>query len=276
MRTILRPWDEPGRLWRELCHVALGVFTGAITFTLTVALVATTTGLLIPFPLALPVAWLMFAVTHALASLERSRIADLRRAVSHLGVRPLDVHVMDLPDGGDELDQGAFDVLDVFLLLASRMEASEALDVADGWAGGSYLAYEDSEDTVCLAVRIQADSAEARDALVGGFETWAGFLPSATVTSSEAPLEVELTSCDPGDQRSSEPINAVDDAMAAPAVRLILMAEMLVGGVDGAESAWCVADGVVDELSLEQLQGEPDLEVQRLVRNVMSECSVIP
>ncbi len=77
MRTILRPWDEPGRLWRELCHVALGVFTGAITFTLTVALVATTTGLLITFPLALPVAWLMFAVTHALASLERSRIATL-------------------------------------------------------------------------------------------------------------------------------------------------------------------------------------------------------
>lgn len=32
--------------------------------------------------------------------LERSRIADLRRAVGHLGVRPLDVHVMDLPDGG--------------------------------------------------------------------------------------------------------------------------------------------------------------------------------
>ncbi|WP_131106290.1 PIG-L family deacetylase [Ornithinimicrobium sufpigmenti] len=32
--------------------------------------------------------------------LERSRIGDLRRAVQHLGVRPLDVHVMDLPDGG--------------------------------------------------------------------------------------------------------------------------------------------------------------------------------
>lgn len=31
--------------------------------------------------------------------LERSRIADLRRAVHHLGVRPHDVHVMDLPDG---------------------------------------------------------------------------------------------------------------------------------------------------------------------------------
>lgn len=31
--------------------------------------------------------------------LERSRIADLRRSVQHLGVHPLDVHVMDLPDG---------------------------------------------------------------------------------------------------------------------------------------------------------------------------------
>lgn len=34
------------------------------------------------------------------ADLRRSRIADLRRSVAHLGVRPGDVHVMDLPDGG--------------------------------------------------------------------------------------------------------------------------------------------------------------------------------
>lgn len=31
--------------------------------------------------------------------LERSRVADLRRSVSHLGVRPVDVHLADLPDG---------------------------------------------------------------------------------------------------------------------------------------------------------------------------------
>jgi signal transduction histidine kinase len=77
MRIIFRPWTAPGRLWRELCHVALGLVTGTIYFTLTVALVATTTGLLIALPLALPVAWVMFAVGHLLGSLERSRTASL-------------------------------------------------------------------------------------------------------------------------------------------------------------------------------------------------------
>lgn len=77
MKTLFRPWTAPGRLWRELCYVALGVVTGTIVFTVTVALVATTTGMLIALPLALPIAWVMFAVGHGLASLERSRIATL-------------------------------------------------------------------------------------------------------------------------------------------------------------------------------------------------------
>jgi signal transduction histidine kinase len=64
-------------LWRELCHVALGVVTGTVGFTVTVALAATTAGLLITFPLALPVAWLLFAVGHGLAVLDRSRLASL-------------------------------------------------------------------------------------------------------------------------------------------------------------------------------------------------------
>lgn len=77
LRTTVRPWADPARLWRELCHVAVGVVTGTVSFTLVIGLVATTTGLLIAFPLALPVAWVMYAVGHALAGLDRSRFASL-------------------------------------------------------------------------------------------------------------------------------------------------------------------------------------------------------
>ncbi len=77
MRIIFRPWTAPGRLWREVCHVALGWITGTVTFTVTVVLAASTTGLLLALPLALPVAWVMFAVGHLMASVERSRIASL-------------------------------------------------------------------------------------------------------------------------------------------------------------------------------------------------------
>ena len=77
MTTLLRPWSAPGRLWREICHVALGLVTGTMTFTVTVVAVATAGSLLLALPLALPVAWLMFLSTHLLASVERSRIASL-------------------------------------------------------------------------------------------------------------------------------------------------------------------------------------------------------
>jgi len=77
MSILFRPWKTPGRLWRELCHVALGLVTGTIAFTITVVLVASTAGMLLVLPLALPLAWVMFAVGHQLASMERSRIASL-------------------------------------------------------------------------------------------------------------------------------------------------------------------------------------------------------
>jgi signal transduction histidine kinase len=76
LEDILLPWRRSSTWW-ALTHLALDVFVGSITFSVTVTLLATTVGLLITFPLAIPFAWLLFVVAHWMAGAERSRIAAL-------------------------------------------------------------------------------------------------------------------------------------------------------------------------------------------------------
>jgi signal transduction histidine kinase len=74
--ALLRPWRERTTWW-SLVHVVLDVVVGTATFTVVITLLATTAGLLITFPLALPFAWLLFAVTRLIGRVERTRYAAL-------------------------------------------------------------------------------------------------------------------------------------------------------------------------------------------------------
>jgi signal transduction histidine kinase len=76
LALLFRPWRTT-RTWRVLSHSLLDLVVGAITFTLTISLLATTVGLLITFFLAIPVAWLLFVVATGLGRVERTRVAAL-------------------------------------------------------------------------------------------------------------------------------------------------------------------------------------------------------
>jgi signal transduction histidine kinase len=73
---LLAPWRR-NLTWRSLGHLVLGMLVGGPVFGAMVALLAVSVGLLIVFPLAIPVIWLLFTVSHLLATLERSRCAAL-------------------------------------------------------------------------------------------------------------------------------------------------------------------------------------------------------
>jgi signal transduction histidine kinase len=57
--------------------VLLDVLVGALTFSVTITLLATSFFLLLTFPLALPVIWALFVSSRAMAAVERSRLAAL-------------------------------------------------------------------------------------------------------------------------------------------------------------------------------------------------------
>jgi signal transduction histidine kinase len=81
--ALLRPWRERSTWW-SLVHLTLDVFVGSASFAIVITLLATTVGLLITFPLAVPVAWLLFTASHLIARAERSRYGAL-----------LEVHLVD-------------------------------------------------------------------------------------------------------------------------------------------------------------------------------------
>jgi signal transduction histidine kinase len=87
--------------WWSLVSGLLALVVGTVTFTVTVTLLVTSASLLIVFPLALPVAWLLFTVATGLTRVERGR----RRALS--GV--------DIPEVRAPLPQGSW-----FARLAAR------------------------------------------------------------------------------------------------------------------------------------------------------------
>jgi signal transduction histidine kinase len=76
IRDLLRPWRD-ATTWWSLTHVVADAFVGVATFTVLVVLLATSLGLLITFPLALPFIWLLFIAARTFSALERSRIAAL-------------------------------------------------------------------------------------------------------------------------------------------------------------------------------------------------------
>lgn len=82
---MLRPWRE-ARTWGALAFLCLDVLFGVVAFSLVLTLLVTGAGLVIVFPLAIPVAWLLFVVSRGLGHVERSRIATL------LGVELGDPH----------------------------------------------------------------------------------------------------------------------------------------------------------------------------------------
>jgi signal transduction histidine kinase len=75
MNDLLSPWRTM-RTWHALGYLALNVFSW-VGFTIVVALFCVSVGLTITYPLATPFIFLTFAVSGALAHIERSRVAAL-------------------------------------------------------------------------------------------------------------------------------------------------------------------------------------------------------
>ncbi len=73
----LRPWRHPLRLWCAMCFNATSIVVAAVTFSLIIAFLATSVGLLITFVIAIPFVWLTFVLARGFARFERGRVAAL-------------------------------------------------------------------------------------------------------------------------------------------------------------------------------------------------------
>ena len=86
--SLFAPWRRSSTWW-GLGYSALSLPIGVVSFTLAVAAAATSIGLLITFPLAIPFVWLLFVVGRGVGRVERSRLDVLLGVSLPDPVRPL-------------------------------------------------------------------------------------------------------------------------------------------------------------------------------------------
>jgi hypothetical protein len=177
-------------------------------------------------------------------------------------------------------DSGSIGALTLFAMLADRLDAVTAMDATDGWAGDSYVAYEQgtgSDRRVCVAATVRAKNDGALRSLRDALRGWQRAMPTAAdATVSVHGDDVSLRSCDPG-PASSGIGHRFSTAIGYPVGRLeIADAARSQGGISE-QQAICVGDTAVrrftpDELNTSDLTPELQQKLSEAVAAAAAAC----
>jgi hypothetical protein len=170
---------------------------------------------------------------------------------------PTDAVEVDAPDptgDGEVLDEGEFGATSLYLLLASRIDAGEALAAVDGWGGDAMVSTE-SDGEVCMQVAVQGTNPETTLQLGAALTRWSEAMPGdgdrVEVGDGEGP--VQLTACDPGADAALAVAPDMARALNLPSFRTYLAAQTIeYRGFREAE-ADCAGDDLATEVDLDRL-----------------------
>jgi hypothetical protein len=193
---------------------------------------------------------------------------------------PSDPSPVDPPtpkEGAEVLDSGEFGATNLYMLLASRIDAGGALAAVDGWAGDAMVTSA-SGDEVCVQVSVVGTGEEATRRLGSALSEWSAAMPGDrdTVVVGGGDVPVELTMCDPGGDVALEVTPDITKVLNLPVFRTYLAAETIeYRGFREAE-ADCVGDDMVERVDLAQLDDPnalyEDPEFGTLLEQVLVAC----
>jgi hypothetical protein len=173
------------------------------------------------------------------------------------------------PEDAEVLEEGDFGALRTYLVLTERIDAHQALDVLDAWAGDAYVVYVDGDGSTCTKLAVATRGGDQVDVAVDGFEAWAAAMPEGSAEVTRQEHVVELASCDPGPDASAEGSGGAATALVLPAFRNYLAIGLLEADMSR-ELARCVADEVAGSYSPEELSDptSSNLTQQELARRI--------
>ncbi len=166
---------------------------------------------------------------------------------------PVELDAPPLPEGVDEpTEEGITNAVDLYVILAERIDPVVALDAADGWGNGRWATYDD-DDRTCVRGLVASDTDEDADELVAALEDWVAASPPEADTRLVEDGDVPLVeSCDPGDAAVVANDRALD-VLQVPALRAQFMVEAVqFGGLD-LDAAWDYGHCVVSGIDYQQL-----------------------
>jgi hypothetical protein len=164
------------------------------------------------------------------------------------------------PGGTEEIDRGEFGPTTWFLLLASRLDAKEALAAVDGWGGDEYVTYRDG-DQVCVAIVAEGDTDADTAELADAAAAWAEASPDGTADASQEGGSVRFRSCDPGKDAEAVSGEITPDLLVLPVTRTQIYVQSLAADARPDQAA-CFAQAVVDAFTVEQLNDPEGAAIQ--------------
>jgi hypothetical protein len=157
-----------------------------------------------------------------------------------------------VPHGAKKTDDGEFEPLGWFIMLSERVDAHEALRVADGWGGDEYVAYRTDRGQLCTRIRYRGETARDTDAMHDAINTWIDALPTRFASVKDEGSTLLFASCDPGEAAQVATGKSLD-AISLPSSRSEILRELLESDAP-IDAASCVANGIVDEATVKQLK----------------------
>jgi hypothetical protein len=182
------------------------------------------------------------------------------------------------PAGGEVIDRGTMGAVELFVVLAERIDPLVALDAADGWGNATFVSYESGGDT-CVRVLADGDTADDDNQLRSALTSWVDAAPpeaQATVTAMGTG-RTQIESCDPGTAGAPGNDRALD-VLTVPTVRSQMAFFAVEAGAD-LDRAWQSGDCFVHQLTFEQmvtineLTGNPPPELQSLIDSAFQTCA---
>jgi hypothetical protein len=167
---------------------------------------------------------------------------------------PLEVDAPEPVNGGEVLDEGEFGATNLYLLLASRIDAGEALAAVDGW-GGDVMVLSESDGEICMQVAVEGTTAETTLQLGAALTRWSEAMPGDAdrVEIGDGGGPVELTACDPGAEAPLAVAPDMTRALNLPSFRTYMAAQTIeFRGFREAE-ADCAGDDLATKVDLGKL-----------------------
>lgn len=148
--------------------------------------------------------------------------------------KPLRVAAPKVGPGEKRIEKpDTFGAFDLYLVLASRLPAGDALVAATKWAGGRMITYR-ADGRTCVRAAVRARTAAGRRALDANLRVWAAALPSGQATIGSRGPAVTLDACDPGTDAS---VDSPDPALTKAGNLLDIHGELEAGIAKDAHDA---------------------------------------
>jgi hypothetical protein len=193
-----------------------------------------------------------------------------------------DLPLPEPPAGSDAdvVDRGTMGAVELYVVLAERIDPLVALDAADGWGNATFVSYT-TDDRTCVRVLADGDTPEDDQQLRSALTAWVDAAPAEAnaAVGAVGSEQTQIDSCDPGTGGAAGNDRGLD-ALTVPAVR----SQMTYFAADGGaplDAAWQSGDCFVHHLTFDQMvqineTTEPTLpaNLQTLVDDAFAACPV--